>query len=42
MKDFTASITNMIGGRATEYEGELIDTRAEALNEMIKKRKNNN
>lgn len=37
MRDFTASITNVIGGRATEYEEELIDTRAEAINEMIKR-----
>ena len=37
MRDFTASITNVIGGRATEYEEELIDTRAEAVNEMIKR-----
>lgn len=37
MRDFTASITNIIGGRATEYEKELIDTRAEAINEMIKR-----
>lgn len=35
MKDFTASITNFIGGRATEYEEELIATRADALNEMM-------
>ena len=37
MRDFTANITNIIGGRATEYEQELIDTRAEAINEMIKR-----
>lgn len=37
MRDFTASITNIIGGRSTEYEKELIDTRAEAINEMIKR-----
>ena len=37
MRDFTAGITNIIGGRATEYEEELIDTRAEAINEMIKR-----
>ena len=37
IRDFTAGITNVIGGRATEYEEELIDTRAEALNEMIKR-----
>jgi len=37
MRDFTANITNIIGGRATEYEKELIDTRAEAINEMMKR-----
>ena len=37
IRDFTAGITNVIGGRSTEYEEELIDTRAEALNEMIKR-----
>ena len=37
MRDFTASITNVIGGRATEYEQELISTRADALNEMIRR-----
>lgn len=37
LRDFTAGITNMLGGRATEYEEELIDTRAEALSEMIKR-----
>lgn len=37
MRDFTASITNFIGGRATEYEEELINTRADAINEMIKR-----
>lgn len=34
IKDFTASITNMIGGRAEEYEQEIIDARADALTEM--------
>jgi len=37
VRDFTAGITNVLGGRATEYEEELVDTRAEALNEMIKR-----
>lgn len=36
-RDFSASITNVIGGRSTEYEQELIDTRAEALTEMMKR-----
>lgn len=37
IKDFTAGITNFLGGRAEEYEKELIDSRADALNEMIKR-----
>ena len=35
IKDFTAGITNFIGGRAAQYEEELINTRADAVNEMI-------
>ena len=37
IKDFTAGISNIIGGRAGEYEKELINTRAEAINEMIQR-----
>ena len=37
IKDFTANITNFLGGRASEYEEELINTRADAINEMIKR-----
>lgn len=37
VRDFTAGIANFIGGRATEYEEELINTRAEALTEMMKR-----
>ena len=37
VRDFSASITNVIGGRATQYEEELINTRADALNEMMKR-----
>jgi len=37
MRDFTAGISNVIGGRATEYEEELINTRAEAITEMMKR-----
>ena len=37
IKDFTANITNFIGGRAAEYEEELINTRADAINEMTKR-----
>ena len=35
VKDFTASITNFTGGRAGEYEEELVSARADAINEMI-------
>ena len=37
VRDFTAGITNIIGGRATEYEEELINTRADAINEMMQR-----
>lgn len=37
LRDFTASITNVIGGRSAEYEEELINTRADAINEMMKR-----
>ena len=37
IKDFTANITNFIGGRAGQYEEELINTRADAINEMTKR-----
>ena len=37
VKDFTANITNFIGGRADEYEQELINTRADAITEMIER-----
>lgn len=37
MRDFSASITNIMGGRATAYEEELINTRADALNEMMRR-----
>ncbi len=37
IKDFTAGITNILGGRAEEYEQELINTRADAINEMIER-----
>lgn len=39
IKDFTASITNFVGGRAEEYEQELVDARADAINEMIERAK---
>ncbi len=37
MRDFSASITNMVGGRSTEYEDELMDTRADAITEMVQR-----
>lgn len=33
-KDFGASIRNIIGGRSTSYEGELINAREKALQEL--------
>ena len=35
MKDFSASITNFIGGRADVYEREIVDARTNAINEMV-------
>lgn len=37
VKDFTASISNILGGRVYEYEKELIDARAEAIQEMMER-----
>ena len=34
VKDWSAAITNFTGGRSSEYEQELIDTRADAIKEM--------
>lgn len=39
VKDFTAGITNIVGGRAEEYEQELVNARADAINEMIERAK---
>lgn len=39
IKDFTASITNFTGGRAREYEEELVSARADAISEMIDRSK---
>ena len=39
IKDFTASIANVIGGRSDEYEQEIIDARADALTEMSERAK---
>lgn len=37
VKDITASIINFTGGRASEYEEELISARADAISEMIER-----
>lgn len=36
-KDFKASIRNVIGGRSSSYEGELIQAREQVLQEMSKR-----
>ncbi len=36
-EDFSAGISNILGGRVSEYEEELINTRADAITEMIKR-----
>ena len=40
IKDFSASITNFIGGRAQVYENEIVNARSNALNEMISRASN--
>lgn len=35
MRDFMASITDIVGGRATAYEESLVEAKETALNEMI-------
>lgn len=37
VKDFTAGITNFFGGRSGSYEGELIDARQHAVDEMVER-----
>jgi uncharacterized protein YbjQ (UPF0145 family) len=37
IKDFAAGITNILGGRSGSYEGELIEARENAINEMQKR-----
>ena len=39
VKDFAAGFKNFFGGRSKSYEGELIEAREEALNEMKEKAK---
>ena len=38
-KDFAANITNYIGGRSVEYEEELVNSRADAIKEMMDRAK---
>lgn len=40
IKDFSASITNFIGGRSGAYESEVINARTNALNEMAMRAQN--
>jgi len=35
IKDFAAGISNIFGGRSASYEGELMQARQQALDEMI-------
>jgi uncharacterized protein YbjQ (UPF0145 family) len=37
VKDFAAGLTNFFGGRSGSYEGELIQAREDAINEMIQR-----
>ena len=37
VKDFTAGLTNFFGGRSGSYEKELIEARAQAVNEMAQR-----
>lgn len=39
LKDFTASIANKLGGRVEEYEQEVVNARADAVNEMVARAK---
>ena len=40
IKDFSTNIANALGGRAEEYEKELVNARADAINEMTKRAEN--
>ncbi len=39
IKDFAAGLTNFFGGRSGSYEGELIEARENAIEEMKKRAK---
>lgn len=36
-RDLSAAFTNMMGGRSKEYEEELVNSRADALREMMER-----
>ena len=38
-KDFLANITNFVGGRSKEYEEELVNSRADAINKIMERAK---
>ena len=40
IKDITAGLTNFFGGRSQSYEGELIEARESALQEMQQRARN--
>ena len=37
LKDFAASIRNFVGGRSESYEGELVEARQKAMDEMAQR-----
>lgn len=37
IKDFSAGLTNIFGGRSNSYEGELTDAREQAMQEMMQR-----
>lgn len=37
IKDFAAGLTNFFGGRSNSYEGELVEARENAIDEMRKR-----
>ena len=37
IRDFAASLRNIVGGRSTSYEEELISARAQAMDEMSRR-----
>jgi len=37
IKDFKASLRDIVGGRSSSYEGELINARTQAMNELAER-----